>query len=300
MRAGLCHGVLSSIRLRFGGEPGPRPPGMRLGLEAAQSTTSGPRSGCSPPHALSNFTPPAQARLTRGARTGRAARPRRGPRSAGRRLFGLLLGALLLASAAGALRSEEDAAAILVVGDSLSAAYGMALEEGWVAGLERRLGERGLPYRVVNASISGDTTRGGVSRLADALRRHRPAIVILALGANDGLQGFPLDHTRANLAAMVRESRAAGARVLLLGMRVPVNLGVYDDAFHALYAEVALKHGVALVPFFQEGVGDRSELMQADGLHPRAEAQPRLLENAWSGLGPLLEPAPRAASDPGG
>ena len=268
---------------------------LRLGGGAAQPTWPEARRGRSPPWNMPfTIASPTRPGLARGAR------PERDAHSARIRRLGLLLGALLLAGAAGALRSEEDAAAILVVGDSLSAAYGMALEEGWVAGLERRLGERALPYRVVNASISGDTTRGGVSRLPDALRRHRPAIVVLALGANDGLRGFPLDHTRANLAAMVRESRAAGARVLLLGMRVPVNLGVYADVFHALYAEIALEHGVALVPFFLEGVGDRSELMQADGLHPRAEAQPRLLENVWSGLAPLLEPALRAASSSGG
>ena len=212
--------------------------------------------------------------------------------------LGAVLGAMLLAGATGAPLARAEAPVVLVVGDSLSAAYGMALEEGWVASLRRRLAERGFPHRVVNASISGDTTRGGMSRLPDALRRHRPAIVVLALGANDGLRGFPLDHTRANLAAMVVEARRARARVLLLGMRVPVNLGVYAEAFHALYADLAAEHGLALVPFFLEGVGDRSELMQADGLHPRAEAQSLLLRNVWRGLRPLLGPAPLPASDP--
>ena len=221
------------------------------------------------------------------------ARERRGACVPGRGLGALLLGALLLA---GAARAAEDAArVILVVGDSLSAAYGMALDEGWVAGLERRLAARGLPYRVVNASISGDTTWGGLARLPGALQRHRPVLLILALGANDGLRGLPLDHTRRNLSAMVRAARESGARVLLLGMRVPVNLGLYAEAFHALYESVAAEHRVALVPFFLEGVGDRSELMQADGLHPRAEAQPRLLENVWTGLRPLLEPPPGPA-----
>lgn len=230
-------------------------------------------------------------RLARGARAACTMGSGWCARRARLRRLAAMLGAMLLAGTVNAAQAGGEAPVVLVVGDSLSAAYGMALEEGWVAGLGRRLAERGFPHRVVNASISGDTTRGGVSRLADSLRRHRPAIVVLALGANDGLRGLPLDHTRENLATMVRRARATGARVLLLGMRIPVNLGAYADAFHALYADLAAEYGLALVPFFLEGVGDRSELMQADGLHPRARAQPLLLENVWRGLRPLLEPA---------
>ena len=177
---------------------------------------------------------------------------------------------------------------ILIVGDSLSAAYGMALERGWVALLRARLATERPTHRVVNASISGDTTQGGLNRLSDALQRHRPAMVVIELGANDGFRGFPLDHTRDNLDEMVRRCRAADARVLLVGMRLPVNFGPYADAFHAMYAEIASDAGVALVPFLLDGVGDRPELLQADGVHPTSEAQPRLLENVWEHLEPLL------------
>ena len=177
---------------------------------------------------------------------------------------------------------------ILVHGDSLSTAYGMALELGWVALLERRLAESGHHYRVVNTSVSGDTTHGGLNRLPDALRRHRPSIVVIELGANDGLRAFPLDHTRGNLDEIVRRCQAAGAKVVLLGIRLPVNFGLYAESFHAMYAQIADDLDIALVPFFLQDVGERSELLQADGLHPRAEAQPILLDNVWPHLEPLL------------
>ena len=182
-------------------------------------------------------------------------------------------------------RSEP---AILILGDSLSAAYGMRLEDGWVALLEARLAGAQAPYRVINASISGDTTHGGLTRLSAALERHAPSVVVVELGANDGLRGLALEHTRGNLSEIVRRCRASQARVLLLGMRLPVNFGPYADAFYAMYGEVARETGVALVPFFLDGVGDRPELLQADGLHPTPEAQPRLVDNVWGHLAPLL------------
>ena len=182
-------------------------------------------------------------------------------------------------------RSEP---AILILGDSLSAAYGMRLEDGWVALLEARLAGSQAPYRVINASISGDTTHGGLTRLSAALERHAPSVVVVELGANDGLRGLALEHTRGNLSEIVRRCRASQARVLLLGMRLPVNFGPYADAFYAMYGEIARETGVALVPFFLDGVGDRPELLQADGLHPTPEAQPRLVDNVWGHLAPLL------------
>lgn len=195
-----------------------------------------------------------------------------------------LLGLVVWAAASGA-----SATTVLVLGDSLSAGYGIALEDGWVDLLRERLAASGEDSAVVNASISGDTTRGGRTRIGARLADGRTDVLIVELGGNDGLRGLPLDETRANLAAIVEAGRAAGARVLLLGMRLPPNLGPrYAERFHALYHEVAAAHGAALVPFFLEGVGGVAELMQDDGIHPRAEAQPRLLENVWFYLEPLL------------
>ncbi|MDQ2695704.1 MAG: arylesterase [Pseudomonadota bacterium] len=181
---------------------------------------------------------------------------------------------------------------ILVLGDSLSAAFGMPLEQGWVSLLQQRLRASGLPHRVVNASISGDTTRGGLARLPDALARHRPDIVILELGGNDGLRGLPLAEMEKNLAAMIGLSRAAGARVVLVEMRIPPNYGpVYSEKFRAVYADLARRHDLPLVPFFLDGVATDAALMQEDGIHPRADAQARLLDNVWPTLEPLLEEA---------
>jgi acyl-CoA thioesterase I len=178
---------------------------------------------------------------------------------------------------------------ILVVGDSLSAGYGIDVDDGWVALLAARLREQGYPQRVVNASISGDTTASGRTRLPAALERHRPDIVILALGANDGLRGLPLDAMRDNLAAMIRAARRSGARVLLVGIHIPTNYGkAYTERFHAVYGELAERHRLALVPFLLDGVALDPALMQADGLHPGKNAQPRLLDNVWPALAPLL------------
>ncbi|TSE36444.1 arylesterase [Tepidimonas charontis] len=181
---------------------------------------------------------------------------------------------------------------VLVVGDSLSAEYGIARGRGWVALLQQRLQAQGRSVQVVNASISGDTTAGGRARLPALLQRHRPAVVILELGGNDALRGLPLPSTRDNLRAMIRASRAAGARVLLLGMDMPPNYGErFRAEFRAVYTDLAREEGVALVPFFLAGVADGPQaaaLFQDDRIHPNEQAQPRLLDNVWPALRPLL------------
>jgi acyl-CoA thioesterase-1 len=179
---------------------------------------------------------------------------------------------------------------VLVFGDSLSAAYGIPPRTGWVALLEQRLAARKPVWQVVNASVSGETTAGGLARLPAVLDRHRPDIVIIELGANDGLRGLPLAHTRKNLTAMTAEAKKRGARVLLVGMRLPPNYGsTYTGEFQALYKSVAKKSGAGLAPFLFEGFATRPEMFQADGLHPTAEAQPRLLDNVWRALAPMLK-----------
>lgn len=179
-----------------------------------------------------------------------------------------------------------------MLGDSLSAGYGIDVRAGWVTLLAQRLHEQGYPHAVVNASISGDTTAGGRARLPDALKRHRPGILVLELGANDGLRGLSLNETRANLDAMIKSAQSAGTRVLLVGIHLPPNYGpAYTKKFHAIYQGLAQTYNLPLVPFLLEGVALAPELMQADGLHPRAAAQPRLLDNVWPYLEPLLKPA---------
>ncbi|MET1077345.1 MAG: arylesterase [Pseudomonas sp.] len=181
------------------------------------------------------------------------------------------------------------AGTVLVVGDSISAALGLETRQGWVNLLQERLQRQGLPHRVVNASISGDTSAGGLARLPTLLAAHRPNLVVLELGGNDGLRGQPPAQLQQNLAAMIELSRASGAQVLLLGMRLPPNYGErYIQAFAQVFADVAQQHSVTLVPFFLEGVGGVPGMMQADGVHPALIAQPRLLENAWPKLEPLL------------
>ncbi len=196
--------------------------------------------------------------------------------------------ALLLPAAA-----RAEALNLLVVGDSLSAGYGIATEQGWVNLLQLRLDQRGPNYRVVNASITGDTTRGGLARLPRALQVHKPHIVIIELGGNDGLRGLHYDEMRANLQQMVELSREAGARVLLLGMRMPPNYGPeFTRRYHQVFHQVAAEEQVTLVPFFMERVAEDKSLMQADGVHPNAEAQPVLLDNVWSALEPMLDQTP--------
>jgi acyl-CoA thioesterase I len=182
---------------------------------------------------------------------------------------------------------------LVVVGDSLSAEYGLARGSGWVALLEQRLAREKLNWRVVNASISGDTTSGGRTRLPALLKEHKPKIVVIELGGNDALRGLPLNMTQDNITAMTRAAKAAGARVLITGMAVPPNYGrAYGEAFIALFATVAKAESAALVPFLLAGVADgpqADELFQADRIHPKAEAHPIMLGNVWPVLRPLLK-----------
>jgi acyl-CoA thioesterase-1 len=197
----------------------------------------------------------------------------------------LLVLVLLIGNPALAMARET----ILLVGDSLSAAYGIPVDVGWVALLQRRLETEQYPYRLVNASISGDTTASALARLPAALDRHRPAIVILQLGGNDGLRGFPLQQLKRNLGSMLELVARRGGRSLLLGVHLPPNYGPrYTEQFHAIYHELASATGTALVPSLVDGIGTRSELMQADGIHPDRAAQPIIAERVWSGLLPLL------------
>jgi acyl-CoA thioesterase-1 len=198
-----------------------------------------------------------------------------------------LMFVLFLARDAGA----APAPSILVVGDSLSAGYGIELRDAWVTLLQQRLTKQGYLHAVVNASISGDTTAGGRTRLPAALKRHRPQIVILELGGNDGLRGLSLRETRANLDTMIKAAQSAGAQVLLVGIHLPPNYGPdYTGKFHAIYRDLAHTYSLAFVPFLLEGVALTPGLMQPDGIHPRAAAQPRLLDNVWPYLEPLLKP----------
>ncbi len=178
---------------------------------------------------------------------------------------------------------------VLVLGDSLSAAYGIAPEQGWVALLDARLATAARPRKVVNASISGETTAGGLARLPSLLAEHRPALVVLELGANDGLRGLPLASARANLSQMLAAIRAAGAQALLVGIELPVNYGPqYRDGLRSLYRDLAGEFNVPLVPVLLEGVARDPALMQDDGLHPKAAAQPAVLANVWAVLEPAL------------
>ncbi|WP_165676978.1 arylesterase [Metapseudomonas otitidis] len=196
--------------------------------------------------------------------------------------MGCCLGLLLLAQ-------EAAAGTVLVVGDSISAALGLETSQGWVSLLQEKLDSERIDHRVVNASISGDTSAGGAARLPALLGEHKPKVVIIELGGNDGLRGQPPAQLQQNLASMVEQSRQAGAKVLVLGMRLPPNYGKrYTDAFARVFSDVAKEQQVPLVPFFLEGVGGVEGMMQADGIHPAAGAQPRLLENVWPSLQPLL------------
>ena len=186
--------------------------------------------------------------------------------------------------------ARAEAPVILVLGDSLSAAYGIPVEQGWVSLLQRRLTERGFPHRVVNASISGDTSSGGLSRLPAALDREHPAVVILELGANDGLRGQSIPMMTANLARLIELAQQAGATVALAEMRIPPNYGpLYTQKFQAAFGVLAKRYHLALIPFLLEGVAGDPALIQDDGLHPRAKAQPRILDNVWPTLEPLLQ-----------
>ena len=185
-------------------------------------------------------------------------------------------------------------ATILVFGDSLSAEYGLPRGTGWVRLLSDRLAKEAAQYSVVNASISGETTSGGRTRLPRLLQQHRPSIVVLQLGANDGLRGLSLAAMRENLAAMIRDSVGAGARVLLIGIRIPPNYGrEYSERFAAVYTQLAREERVALVPFLLDGFADDLDLFQADRIHPGERAQARMLDTVWTQLAPLLRPSKR-------
>jgi acyl-CoA thioesterase-1 len=193
---------------------------------------------------------------------------------------------MLIAFGAPAGAAERS---ILVFGDSLSAAYGISQARGWVALLAERLKRERPDYIVVNASISGETSSGGAARIAAALARHKPAVVVVELGANDGLRGLPVAQLRTNLDAMVTEAQKAGARVLLLGMKMPPNYGPdYSRQFEAAFADTSKRHKAALVPFFLEDFAENTDLFLPDRIHPNEDAQPLILERVWKSLRPLL------------
>jgi acyl-CoA thioesterase-1 len=204
--------------------------------------------------------------------------------------LGLALLPVVTLAAPAATAPADGAPGILVLGDSLSAAYGLAPSQGWVALLQKKLDAEGQRWRVTNASISGETTAGGASRIGAELARHRPRVVVIALGANDGLRGLPPTQTRRNLDAMIRASQQAGARVLLVGMRLPPNLGPqYTQAFEAIFRELATQREVPLLPFLLEPIARDRRNFQDDNLHPVAEAQPALREHVYAALSPLLK-----------
>jgi acyl-CoA thioesterase I len=199
-----------------------------------------------------------------------------------RRLLSYILILLLSAPLA------ANAGTVLVVGDSLSAAFGIDVESGWVAQLQKRLTAQGLDYKVINASISGDTTAGGRARLPALLSRHRPGVVVLELGGNDGLRGLSIEQMKRNLSAMIVAAKGANARVVLVGIRLPPNYGPqYNQRFQRVYKELADTHQVALVPFLLDGLR-AEEALQPDGIHPTAASQPRMLDNVWSTLKSVL------------
>ena len=198
--------------------------------------------------------------------------------------------AIGLGLGAGVLSSSDEPPVLMVLGDSLSAGYGIDIEQGWVRLLQARLEMQGLDHRVVNASISGDTTRGALARLAQAMRDSKPKIVIVELGGNDGLRGLSLAETKTNLSAIIEAIITDGARVLLLGIRLPPNYGpAYTKRFETIFIDLADRHSVPLVPFLLDGVALDPALMQDDGLHPRANAQPALLDNVWPSLQRLIQ-----------
>ncbi|MDO8705925.1 MAG: arylesterase [Sulfuricaulis sp.] len=189
----------------------------------------------------------------------------------------------------GLLPLPAAARTLLVVGDSLSAAYGMDVNSGWVALLGQRLIREKLDYQVVNASISGDTTANGLARLPRLLAEHQPEIVLIELGGNDGLRGLSLAQMKHNITAMVKKAKSIHARVLLIGMQLPPNYGKsYTERFRRIYREIAVEQKVALAPFILDGIAANPELMQPDGIHAAAQAQQKMLENVWPPLCPLL------------
>ncbi|WP_293623697.1 arylesterase [Salinisphaera sp.] len=212
-----------------------------------------------------------------------------------RRVLVTMTAALLFATCSFAYAQPS----VLVFGDSLSAGYGLDRGEGWVALLRDRLEENDRDVEVVNASVSGETTAGGRGRLDAALKRHEPAVVILELGGNDGLRALPVETMKANLAAMIEASRDSGAKVLLLGMRIPSNYGKrYADQFHQAFVDLAEETEVAFVPFFLEDIATDRGNFQNDGVHPNAKAQPAMLDAVWPELAPLIDAKATAAAQP--
>lgn len=210
------------------------------------------------------------------------------------RLFGFIrstfitvFSALVLALVASTAQAAQT---IVVFGDSLSAAYGIQPNTGWVALLENKLKQQNSAYKVVNASISGETTSGGLTRFDQMLKAHQPSIVVIELGANDGLRGLSLSDMQNNLNSMISQAKAKNATVMLLGMKIPPNYGIqYTQKFSAIYETLAKQYKLNLVPFFLDGVAGNRSLVQDDGLHPTAAAQPKLLENVWPKLESLLK-----------
>ncbi len=189
-----------------------------------------------------------------------------------------------------ALATTAPAPVILILGDSLSAGFGVSVDATWVALLQQRLAKQGYGYRVVNASVSGETTGGARARLPRALELHKPALVVIELGGNDGLRGLPLKQVRANFDAMLAQAQAAGARPVLVAMRIPTNYGpAYTTQFHAIYGELGKQHSVPVIDGFMESVALDDTLMQADGIHPNAQAQPILLDVIWPELSKQLK-----------
>jgi len=197
--------------------------------------------------------------------------------------------ALLLAVSLLAAQAAFAAHTVMIFGDSLSAAYNLSAGEGWVDLLDKRIAGTGMPWHVVNASISGETSSGGASRLAADIKRNRPAIVVIQLGTNDALRGLPIAGIRDNLERMIRMVRQARAEPVLVGLMIPPNYGIdYANEFRGLYPALAAKHRVALVPFLLDGIANRPDLFQRDQLHPTAAAQPRIADNVWPAIEPLL------------
>ncbi|HET7203564.1 MAG TPA: arylesterase [Steroidobacteraceae bacterium] len=203
--------------------------------------------------------------------------------------FVILVLCLSVLAAVPARAASAASPTIVVLGDSLSAAYGIRVEQGWVSLLQARLRAKGYGHRVINASSSGETTGGALARLPRVLAMHRPAVVVVELGANDGLRGLPIADIRSNLESIIQLSQQAGARILLVGMHIPPNYGPsYTRQFHELFGELGRKHRLARVPFLLEDVALDEGYMQDDGLHPTAAAQPLLLAEIWPRLEPLL------------
>ncbi len=201
----------------------------------------------------------------------------------------LLLGVLIVFALCAPVASAAAAPTLLVYGDSLSAGYGLAQDKAWVSLLAQRLKREGIDYTVANASISGETTLGGLKRINATLSQYKPTLVLLALGGNDGLRGQSVDAMRNNLEAIIDACSKSKSQVVLIGMRLPPNYGnAYADKFHATYLELAKRRHLPLVPFLMEGFGDKPEWFQADGVHPALRAQPVMLATVWKTLNPLL------------